>query len=98
MPTKEFLQARKSHLLNKRRSVLDDLTRMAGRPVDQRIEHKRYVLLPLIDAALKRIEKGNYGACADCDEQIDVRRLQTRPEAVRCIGCQTAKEAANARR
>ena len=44
--------------------------------------------LGTIDAALQRIEAGNYGECTDCGVQIPPARLQVAPEASRCIGCQ----------
>ena len=97
MLTQEFLQARKRQLLGKEQRVLDDLKSLADRPVDQRIRHKRDVLLPRIAAALKRIEKGNYGECPDCEEEIPQKRLEARPEAVRCFTCQSAREAADER-
>ncbi len=43
--------------------------------------------LALIDRALKRIEEGNYGACANCGEHIDEARLAAIPYAETCIGC-----------
>ncbi len=41
-----------------------------------------------IEAALARIDKGDYGRCIDCEEVIDLRRLQAHPAALRCAPCQ----------
>lgn len=41
-----------------------------------------------IDAALARMERGEYGICVDCDGPIAVDRLRVYPTAVRCIDCQ----------
>ena len=38
-----------------------------------------------IRAALFRIEKGTYGTCAVCGEDIGQARLEARPIATRCI-------------
>lgn len=48
--------------------------------------------LRLIESALDRIAKGEYGVCIDCGEQISERRLETFPYAARCIVCQEAHE------
>ena len=47
-----------------------------------------------VRAALARIEDGSYGTCTDCGAQISEARLQVRPEAARCIDCQSKAEAA----
>lgn len=41
-----------------------------------------------IETALARIEAGDYGLCVDCEEPIDLRRLQAHPAALRCAQCQ----------
>lgn len=46
------------------------------------------VNLQLIDAALERLEKGEYGYCLKCEEEIDQKRLQAKPEAAFCTKCQ----------
>ena len=43
-----------------------------------------------VDQALKRLEKQIYGICVDCDEDINVRRLEIDPTALRCIKCAEA--------
>ena len=45
-----------------------------------------------IDAALLRIAQGSFGICTDCDEPIDLKRLQALPTAKRCQRCQTMYE------
>jgi DnaK suppressor protein len=40
-------------------------------------------------AALARLEGGNYGACVDCAQPVPEGRLEARPEAERCIPCQS---------
>lgn len=46
------------------------------------------VNLQLIDAALERLEKGEYGYCLKCEEEIDQKRLLAKPEAAFCTKCQ----------
>lgn len=45
-----------------------------------------------IDAALKRMETGQYGVCIDCDSAIPYARLEAYPAAARCIKCKTEFE------
>ncbi|MGD0062953.1 MAG: TraR/DksA family transcriptional regulator [Streptosporangiaceae bacterium] len=41
-------------------------------------------------AALARIEDDSYGQCVDCGHQIPAGRLEARPDAARCVGCQSS--------
>ena len=38
-----------------------------------------------IDAALKRMDEGNYGKCERCGTEIPFERLEARPEATLCV-------------
>lgn len=42
--------------------------------------------------ALRRIQEGTYGICTDCGKRIPPARLQVKPEATRCVTCQTEFE------
>jgi DnaK suppressor protein len=50
-----------------------------------------------IEAALARIDNGDYGLCIDCDEPIDPRRLRAHPAALRCARCQQRYESQRSR-
>jgi DnaK suppressor protein len=39
-------------------------------------------------AALARIQESTYGRCVDCEGDIPEGRLDARPDAARCVGCQ----------
>lgn len=43
-------------------------------------------------AALKRIDEGIYGRCVDCGKLVPEGRLEARPEADRCVQCQSKLE------
>ena len=45
-----------------------------------------------IEAAGARIRDGSYGLCTDCGTEIPLARLRVKPEAVRCIDCQSVHE------
>ena len=40
-----------------------------------------------IDAALQRIEVGEWGYCLQCGEEIAEKRLRHDPSVPRCVGC-----------
>ncbi len=42
--------------------------------------------------ALQRIQEGTYGTCVDCRALIPEGRLEARPEASRCVGCQSKRD------
>ncbi len=50
--------------------------------------------LPQIDAALARVDAGEYGVCRDCDQEIDRRRLAALPYALLCTECAARNERA----
>ena len=45
-----------------------------------------------VEAALQRLDAGNFGDCADCGEPISLQRLRVQPAAQRCAPCQDAFE------
>lgn len=45
-----------------------------------------------IEAALVRIDNGQYGLCSDCGRPIPLERLEALPSAAFCIDCQIAHE------
>ena len=49
-------------------------------------------VLNMIDAALKRIQADEYGVCANCQEELQQKRLEAVPWAKHCIACQEKME------
>jgi DnaK suppressor protein len=49
-------------------------------------------ILNMIDAALKRIQAEEYGVCANCQEEMQQKRLEAVPWAKHCISCQEKME------
>ncbi len=43
-----------------------------------------------MDAALERIDTGNYGICVHCGAAIPPERLEFRPYAAGCVSCHRA--------
>jgi len=61
---------------------LEDVETDAG--LIERCEYR----LKEIDAALSRLERGRYGICEKCRQEIPVERLKAVPFAAYCIDCQ----------
>ena len=57
-----------------------------------RLREREQGLLAKINAALKKIDDGEYGECMVCGEQIGVARLRARPVAELCIECKSEQE------
>jgi len=49
-------------------------------------------ILAMIDEALRRIQSNQYGVCANCQEEMQPKRLDAVPWAKHCITCQEKKE------
>ena len=45
-------------------------------------------ILNMIDEALKRMKANEYGQCANCQEEMQQKRLEAVPWAKHCINCQ----------
>ncbi|MBN1569978.1 MAG: TraR/DksA family transcriptional regulator [Acidobacteria bacterium] len=50
-------------------------------------------LLRAIEAAIDRIDKGNYGICTVCEGEISLARLKAVPWTSVCIACKEKKTA-----
>ncbi|HEV3220861.1 MAG TPA: TraR/DksA family transcriptional regulator [Candidatus Acidoferrales bacterium] len=49
-------------------------------------------LLKLIDEGLKRMKEGDFGECANCEKEIQQKRLDAVPWAKYCVECQEKQE------
>jgi DnaK suppressor protein len=68
-------------------SVADMLADLDIATIDRQVNE-----IKQIEAARMRIATGNYGLCVDCEEEIDVARLQNTPYVERCVKCQSQYE------
>jgi DnaK suppressor protein len=48
--------------------------------------------LTQIQSALDRLERGEFGICQECEEEIPLKRLQAIPWALYCVWCQERME------
>ena len=49
-------------------------------------------ILQLVEEALHRIAKGDFGSCVACEKDVQKKRLKAVPWARHCIGCQEKQE------
>ena len=66
---------------------LSRMDAMQVQAMAQSVEARRRARLPLIEAALRRLDAGDYGYCTDCGERIPARRLAIDPTIARCVDC-----------
>lgn len=56
----------------------------------QETERRRRGELMRIEAALARLDEGDYGYCIDCGEEIAAKRLDIDPAVALCVRCAEA--------
>jgi DnaK suppressor protein len=57
-----------------------------------RLRGRERIFLQKIDKALKKLDEGEFGVCESCEEPINVKRLEARPETELCIRCKEDQE------
>lgn len=71
-------------------SMVGRLSRMdalQGQAMQLETERRRASEIQRIDAALARIEGGDFGYCLVCDEEIEKKRLDHDPSIPNCMAC-----------
>jgi DnaK suppressor protein len=82
--------------LREEHAALPDLTDRAACETDRAIElrtrDRQRKLIAKIDAALRRIEEGEYGFCIETGDPIGIGRLEARPVATLSVEAQERHE------
>lgn len=60
---------------------------MQGQAMALATERRRHDEARRIEAAIKRIDEGEYGYCISCGEAIAAKRLEADPTVATCIVC-----------
>lgn len=66
---------------------LSRMDALQGQAMAQASERQRRAEIDKINAALKRLDDGDYGYCVTCGEEIPEKRLAVDAAAPFCIGC-----------
>jgi DnaK suppressor protein len=72
---------------------LSRMDALQAQSMSQASQRRREQQLRDIAAALNRIEVGRFGACLDCDEPINPKRLSFDPSVRYCLECATERDA-----
>lgn len=67
---------------------LSRMDALQGQAMQLETERRRDIERQRINAALERLETGDYGYCTVCEEDIAIKRLEHDPSAPNCIDCQ----------
>jgi DnaK suppressor protein len=57
------------------------------------VNHISHEQLDLVNAALVRLDSGEYGICSECERPIGAKRLAAVPWAGYCVACQEQLDA-----
>jgi len=71
---------------------VDLATQEVGQAMNLRLRDRELVLWKKINKALEKIEKGTFGVCERCGDDISTKRLEARPVAEMCIKCKEELE------
>ena len=72
--------------------MADDATEAFDQAASLALHLNEQGLLGQVEAALARMDKGEYGVCTRCGTEIDFARLKAIPHAELCIRCQQVVE------
>lgn len=71
---------------------LSRMDAMRAQAMAQASGNRRDATLRRIDAALQRIDDGEFGICQDCDAPINPKRLEFDPTVLLCVNCASRRE------
>jgi DnaK suppressor protein len=65
---------------------------LQGQAMARNAERRRLAQLERLEAALSRLERGDFGDCLECGEPIAAARLRADPGATLCVDCASSRE------
>lgn len=71
---------------------VDLATTESNQSMNIRLRDREQILLRKINKAIAKIERGEYGVCEECEEDISIKRLEARPVTDYCIKCKEEQE------
>ena len=77
---------------------LSRMDALQGQAMARATEQRRQLELRRIEAALARLERGEFGECLECGKMIAPERLQMDPAVTLCVGCAERAEGNPVRR
>lgn len=81
-------QSRQSVVLDQSRmGRLSRMDAMQAQQMAAETARRRTVEMQQIESAFLRMDRGEYGYCIECEEEINVKRLEYSPAVLTCIYC-----------
>ncbi len=80
--------------LDDRYDDLDQASSDVEQSLRMRLRDRERIYLKKLEEALMRIDEGTYGLCDECEEPIEIKRLEARPTATLCLACKENEERA----
>ena len=71
---------------------LSRMDALQAQAMSREAQRRRQQHMQQVDAALRRIDEGDYGYCLECGEEIAPARLDFDPAAALCIRCASRHE------
>lgn len=66
---------------------LSRIDELQNQGLTRNLSERQQAKLGGLSEALRRMERGDYGRCAECGDPIPYERLEIFPEAATCVGC-----------
>ena len=88
----EVLRKRDGIAIEKSADQMDEIQYASERDLAIQTADRESVLLRQVITALRRMHKGSFGICVDCESAISPKRLAAVPWASCCIQCQEAAD------
>ena len=104
---KEILEDKRDSVIGKaRETIAEEMTLDANELPDEmdlasseylqsftfRLRGRERRFLLKIEKALRKLDDGTFGVCEECEEPINLKRLEARPETELCIRCKEDQE------
>ncbi len=71
---------------------IDQATTDVEQSMRMRLCNREVLYLKKVEEALVRIDEGTFGQCSECEEEIELKRLEARPTATLCVSCKEDQE------
>jgi DnaK suppressor protein len=89
---KELLRDREVIAVNLSADMLDQIQNAQERDMAMGHLERGSARLLEVRSALRRIQLGTFGICADCEEEISMKRLAAVPWTTSCLACREAAD------
>ena len=84
---KEKYKSPQDHLTEQVADIADDAVQSYDRQLMMELGEKEFEKLRLVEEAIEKIDRGQYGICLECEELISEERLTVIPFTSHCVDC-----------